>query len=190
MKCSLWSIGLLAVAFLLWSGTADSASSPGAWKPPYDKLAGVWSEDCSGGKQMIVITPEYHAIVDNLRDTGRAIGLGRIERTDVKGDEITLVFSASFLRQVGESRPRYKLSGKDEIIAVRDGEIWKQSDRIYREDPNARPEGYVSLNEHEYGMRYHRCDGDTAYIKETMRQIVAANEQWLEPQGDRGRHAR
>ena len=158
MRCVFCSIWLLVVATLMGAGPADAAS-PAAEKPPYDKLAGVWSEDCSGGKQKIVITPEYHAIVDNLRDTGSAIGLGKIKRLEVNGEEITFVFSAAFLHQVGDSRPRYRLSAKNEIIAIRDAEIWKQSDRIYREDPSSRPEGYVSLNEHEYGMRYHRCDG-------------------------------
>ncbi|MGO9108334.1 MAG: hypothetical protein ACLP9L_03795 [Thermoguttaceae bacterium] len=144
-------------------------------------MAGIWAENCDGTKPMTIITPEYHAIVNNLQDTGRAIGLGKIERLEINGDEITIVFFASFLRQVGDSRPRYKLSGKDEIIAVRDGKTWKQSDRMYRENPGSRPDGYVSLNEHEYGMKYHRCSADGAYIKEKMRQIVADNAQWLEP---------
>jgi len=168
----------------MWSGTADAAS-PLSEKPPYDKLVGIWSEDCAV-KQVVIITPTYHAIVNDLQDTGKAIALGKIERIEVNGEEITFVFSAAFLHQLGDSRPRYRLSGKSEIIAVRDAEIWKQSDRIYREDPNTRPEGYVSLGEREYGIRYHRCDGDTAYIKEKMRQIVAASGQWLEPQADEG----
>lgn len=181
MKLLVCSIGLLAVAFLTWSVAANAVVATGPRKPPFDELVGIWAEDCRGTKPVIVITPEYHAIVNDPQDTGRAIGLGKIERFEIDGDEITFFFSTSFLHQTGEAKPRYKISGKNEIIAVRDGRTWKQSDRMYRENPSSRPEGYVSLNEHEYGIKYHRCNGDNADIEEKMHRIVVDNERWLKP---------
>lgn len=171
---------LLAVSLsFLWTPSGSAAQERNDVSSP---LLGVWSEDCKSSKPQIVITPEYHAIVSDLRSPGKALGLGRIERADKNGKEITLAFSTSFLNQIGEEHPRYRLSRDGEIIAVRSRDIWKTSDSIYREEESARPEGYVSLNEHEYGMKYHRCIDDWHYIQEKMRQIVADNSQWLQSQ--------
>lgn len=167
---------LLAVFCLLATSSPHAAQEEG----PPSQLYGVWSEDCRSNKPHTIITPDYYAITNNTYPNSKALGLGKIDRFERNGADNRLIFSSFFLNQIGASQPTYRLANDNEIIEIRDGEVWKVSNNIFRNDPESRPPGYVALDKHKYGMKYHRCaDKQSAEIR--MKQIVAQNEQWLLP---------
>lgn len=141
-------------------------------------LFGMWAEKCDGGR-VVLITPQYHAVVYGM-ESDKAVGLGRIERFDRHGDEITIVLSAQFLREKGEETPKYKLVGKGKILAVRNRAFWSKSESIYRDSPSLRPDNYVDLGEKEYGLTYSLCSKNADVVERRMWDIVEKNERYLE----------
>lgn len=124
---------------------------------------------------MILISHDYHAVINAPNMSDRANNIGRIARFVRRGRDVTLEFAEQLIAYLPEPSPTYRLESEERILDVRTRRYWPKSEAVYRADPRTRPPEHVYIDKQRYGVPLLRCRNDEAFVEEKMKQVLEYN---------------